>query len=73
MSFKFEDIDDEIYMKLAEKAGGKDYIWVTPKELPPNFPLVDQSPQACCLSYRFVLDINANFIFKNIWISQNSC
>ena len=55
MSFKYEEIEDEIYLKLAEKKGGKDFIWVTPKDLPINFPLKEQSPQSCCLSYRLVL------------------
>ena len=55
MSFEYEDIEDEVYLKLAGNAGGKDYIWVTPKELPPNFPLKDESPRACCLSHRLGL------------------
>ena len=53
MSYNYKDIEDESYMEMAEQAEGKDYIWVTPKELPPNFPLKDQSLQACCLSHRF--------------------
>lgn len=61
MSFIYEDIDDEVYMKMAEQAEGKDYIWVTPKELPPNYPIKDQIPQACCLSYRL-----NNSLIKNI-------
>lgn len=52
MSFKFDDIEDESYKKLAKRPKGKTYIWVTPKKLPANFPLNDQSPLACCLSFR---------------------
>lgn len=54
MSFDYEDIEDEVYLKMAEQAKGKDFIWVTPKELPPNFPLKNQKLQPCCLSFRLV-------------------
>lgn len=52
-SFNYEDIEDEDYIKMADYAEGKDFIWVTPKELPPNFPLKDQKLQSCCLSFRY--------------------
>ena len=50
MSFNYEDIEDEICKKMSDNTTFMDYIWVTPNELPPNYPLQDQSPQACCLT-----------------------
>lgn len=64
MSFNFEDIVDDTYMKFAVNAGGKDFVWVTPRQLPSKFPLADQSPKACCLSYRCV----THFFVRNMYV-----
>ena len=53
MSFNYENIEDEICKKFTVQAEIKDYIWVTPKKLPPNYPLKDQKLPNCCLSLRY--------------------
>lgn len=49
MAFRFEEIDDDDYKKMAEQYD-KNMILVIPAELPPNFPMKEQQMQACCLN-----------------------
>ena len=59
MSFNYEDIKDEVYLKMAKAACGMDYVWVTPKEFPPNYPLKKSSLESICLSSRYSIVFEA--------------
>lgn len=57
MSFKFETITNEIYLKLENQiAIGKGAAIVTPTNLPENFPIDLPEPRSCVLTNKLVFE-----------------